>query len=90
MVKVKNPFKHLVHLRQVFERCREHNLRMSPSKCAFRISSRKFLRFLVHNRGIDLDPTKAEAIATFSPLMSLKKLRSFLGNVSYLRGFILA
>ena len=32
VVKVKNPFEHLLHLRQVFERCREHNLRMNPSK----------------------------------------------------------
>ena len=25
LVKAKNPFEHLLHLRQVFERCREHN-----------------------------------------------------------------
>ena len=46
VVKAKNPFMHLVHLRQVFERCREHNLRMNPSKCAFGVSSGKFFRFL--------------------------------------------
>ena len=48
VVKVKNPFEHLVRLRQVFERCREHNLKMNPSKCAFGVSSGKFLGFLVH------------------------------------------
>ena len=42
VVKAKNPFEHLVHLRQVFEKSREHNLRMNPSKCAFVVSSRKF------------------------------------------------
>ena len=78
-----------MHLRQVFERCREHNLRMSPSKCAFGVSLGKFLRFLVHHRGIDLDPTMVEAITTFSPPTTLKELRSFVGNVSYLRRFIL-
>ena len=57
-----------MHLRQVFERCKEHNLRMNPSKCAFGVSLRKFLGFLVHHRGIDLDPTKAEAITALSPL----------------------
>lgn len=35
VVKAKNPVEHLLHLRQVFERCREYNLRMNPSKCAF-------------------------------------------------------
>ena len=47
----KNPFDHLLYLRQVFERCREHNLRMNPSKCAFGVSSGKFLGLLVHHRG---------------------------------------
>jgi len=89
VVKAKNPFEHLEHLRQVFERCREHNLRMNPSKCAFGVSLGKFLGFLVHHRGIDLDPTKAKAITTLSPPTNLKELRRFVGKVSYLRRFIL-
>ena len=88
VVKEKNPFEHLLHLRQVFERCREHNLKMNPSKCAFGVSLGKFLGFLGHHRRIDLDLTKVEAITTPSPLTSLKKLRSFVGKVSYLRRFI--
>ena len=89
VVKAKNPFKHLLHLRQVFERCREHNLRMNPSKCVFGVSSRNFLGFFAHHRGVDLDPTKARAIALLCPSMTLKELRSFVGNVFYLRRFIL-
>ena len=79
-----------MHLKQVFERCREHNLRMNPSKCSFGVSSGKFLGFLVHHRGIDLEPTKAKAIAALSPSTTLKELRSFMGKVSYLRRFILS
>ena len=80
VVKVKNPFKHLLHLRQVFERCKEHNLRMNPSKCVFGVSSRNFLGFFAHHRGVDLDPTKARAIALLNPSMTLKELRSFVGK----------
>ena len=58
VVKTKNPVEYLLHLRQIFERCREYNLRMNPSKCAFWLSSRKFLGFVVHQKGIDLDPLK--------------------------------
>ena len=79
-----------MHLKQVFERCREHNLRMNPSKCSFRVSLGKFLVFLVHHRGIELEPTKAKAIAALSPPTTLKELRSFMGKVSYLRRFILS
>jgi len=67
VVKAKSLVKHLLHLRRVFERCKEYNLRMNPSKCAFQVSSRKFLGFLVHQREIDLDPMKAKAIATLTP-----------------------
>ena len=89
VVKAKNPFEHLVHFRQVFERCREHNLRMNPSKCAFGVSLGKFLGFLVHHRGMDLDPIKAKAITTLSPPITLKEFKSYVGKVSYLRRFIL-
>ena len=62
---------------------------MNPSKCAFGVSSGKFLGFLILYKGIDLDPTKAEAITTLSPPTTLKELRSFVGKVSYLQRFIL-
>ena len=88
MVKAKNPCDHLLHLQQVFERCKEHNLRMNPSKRAFEVSSRKFLGFLFHHREIDLEPTRAEAITILSLLTTLKEWRSFVGKLSYLRSFI--
>ena len=89
VVKANNLVEHLLHLRQVFKRCREYNLRMNPSKCAFGISSGNFLGFLIHQRGIDLDLTKAKVIATLTLPATLKELRSFVGKVSYLRVFIL-
>ena len=88
VVKTKSLIEHLLHLRQVFERCKEYNMRMNPSKCAFRVSLGKFLGFLVHQRRIDLDPIKANAIATLTPQATLKELRSFVGKVSYLKRFI--
>ena len=88
VVKAKNPVEHLLHLRQVFESCREYNLRMNPLKCAFGVSLGKFLGFLVHQRGIDLDPTKAKTIAVLTPPTTLMELRSFMGKVFYLRRFI--
>ena len=54
-------------LRNAFERCRLFKLRMNPLKCTFGMSVEKFLGFLVHNRGIEVDPAKAMAIATMKP-----------------------
>ena len=75
-------------LRKVFEMCRLFKLRMNPLKCTFRVSARKFLGFLVHNMGINVDPAKAIAIVTIKPPATVKELKSFLGKVSYIRRFI--
>ena len=67
VVKSRKREEHFQVLKRVFERCRAFKLRMNPLKCAFGVSSGKFLGFLVHNRGVDVDPAKATAIATMRP-----------------------
>ena len=88
VVKSRKREEHFWVLKRVFERCRAFKLRMNPLKCTFGVSSRKFLGFLVHSRGVDEDPAKATAIATMRPLATVKELKSFLGKVSYIRRFI--
>ena len=61
---------------------------MNPLKCAFGVSAGKFLGFLVHQHGIDVDPAKTSAIATMKPPTTHKELKSFLGKLSYIRRFI--
>ena len=88
VVKSKKREEHFYVLKKVFERCRTFKLRMNPLKCAFGVSTRKFLGFLVHSRGIDVDPAKATAIATMKPPVTIKELKSFLRKVSYIQRFI--
>ncbi|CAL2229589.1 unnamed protein product [Prunus armeniaca] len=61
---------------------------MNPKKCAFGVSSGKFLGFQVHQRGIDVDPKKTRAINSLAPPRSPKELKSFMGRLSYIRRFI--
>ena len=75
-------------LEQVFKRCREYKLRMNPMKCAFEVSAGRFLGFLVHHRGINVDPAKATAIATIKRPTIVRELKSFLGRFSYIRRFV--
>uniref|UniRef100_A0A2N9FFM0 RNA-directed DNA polymerase n=1 Tax=Fagus sylvatica TaxID=28930 RepID=A0A2N9FFM0_FAGSY len=88
VVKSKTREDHFSILKKVFERCRLYKLKMNPLKCAFGVSAGKFLGFLVHQRGIDVDPAKASAIATMKPPTTHKELKSFLGKLSYIRRFI--
>lgn len=75
-------------MEKVFGHCRLFKIRMNPLKCAFGVFAGKFLGFLVHNRGIDVDPTKATWIVTMKPPATIKELKSFLGKVSYIRRFL--
>ena len=89
VVKSKTKGDYLSILRKVFERCRLYKLRMNPLKCAFGVTARKFLGFLVHQRGIDVDPSKVQAITTMKPPVTHTQLKSFLGKLLYIRRFIL-
>ena len=75
-------------LKKAFKRCRAFKLRMNPLKCTFGVSFGKFLGFLVHSKGIDVDLAKATAIATMRPPVTVKELKSLLGKVSYIWRFI--
>ena len=55
----------------------------------FRVFVGKFLGFLVHHRGINVDSAKAITIATMEMPTTVRELKSFLGRVSYIRRFVL-
>ena len=86
--KVKEQEGHFKVLERFFERCKMYKLRMNPLKCAFGVSTRKFLGILVHHKGISMDPAKAMAIATTKRPTTIKELKSFLERVSYIRRFL--
>ena len=48
-----------------------------------------FLDFLVHRRGVEIDKNKARAVIEAKPPSNKKELQRFLGQVNYLRRFIL-
>src|SRR3954463_3854115 len=53
---------HLADLRLAFERMKKYGLKMNHLKCAFSVSAGKFLGFIIHEDGIEIDPKKIEAI----------------------------
>jgi hypothetical protein len=58
---------HLADLRATFKRMRNYNLKMNPLKCAFGVSARRFLGFIVHEHGIEIDPKKIDSIRNLRP-----------------------
>jgi cleavage and polyadenylation specificity factor subunit 1 len=79
---------HLVHIKIIFERCRYYHIRLNLNKCMFCIVSGCLLGFIVSNKGIMVDPLKAEAIVQLSPSHNIRQLQSLQGKANFLQRFI--
>ena len=79
---------HLADLRLALERMRRYGLKMNPLKCAFGVSAGKFLGFIIHEKGIEVDPKRIKAMRKVEAPTCKKDLHKFLGKVNFLRRFI--
>ena len=62
------------NLQETFDTLRRYNMKLNPSKCAFGVSSRKFLGFMVSRRGIEANPDKIQAILNMEPPRNVKEV----------------
>lgn len=84
----KNFDEHLFHLDQVFQKLREANLRLKPSKCNFAVKEVKYLGHVISKDGISVDMSKVEAVKSFPKPKNTTDIRAFLGLANYYRKFI--
>jgi hypothetical protein len=75
---------HMDDLRVAFRRMRRYGLRMNPLTCAFGVSARRFLGFVVHGNGIEIDPKKTETINNIKEPTNQMEVQSLLRKVNYL------
>ena len=61
---------------------------MNPSKCAFEVSSSKFLGFMVSHRGIGANLDKIQAILNMEPPSNIKEVQSLTEQVATLNKFV--
>lgn len=69
----------------VFER---HSLRLKPEKCAWFLSSVRFLGHVVDQHGLHADATKVEALASMPRPTQVRHVRELLGMAQYLRQYV--
>ena len=58
LVKSKEELAHLDDLKKTFFTLKQYQMKLNPSKCTFVVASRKFLGFMVSQRGIKANPKK--------------------------------
>ena len=62
---------------------------MNPLKCAFGVTSDKFLGFIVKHRGIEVDQSKIKAIQDRPEPRNLRELKSLQVRLTFIQRFIL-
>jgi hypothetical protein len=53
---------HITDLRKAFDKMCPYGLKMNTRECAFGVSDRKILEFIIHEHGIEIDPDQIKSI----------------------------
>ena len=84
LVKSKEVESHLNDLEETFETLRRYQIRLNLAKCAFGVSSRKFLGFMISQRGIEANPKKVKAILEMTSPRNVKEVQKLTRRVAAL------
>ena len=79
---------HIAHLSAAFQILREYNMKLNPTKCAFGESAKKFLGFIVNNRGIEANPNKIKVVLDMPSPSSIKEVQRLTGRIAALSRFV--
>ena len=79
---------HLERMRVIFDRLREHGLKLKPSKCEVFKTEINYLAHHVSKKGIQPSKKNLESIAQCPPPDTYTKVKSFVGLVGHYRRFI--
>ena len=74
VIKSRQVEEHLADLRETFSVLRKHKLCLNTSKYSFRVSSGKFLGYMITHRGIEVNPEQIKAINSLHPPRNPKEV----------------
>ena len=79
---------HLDDLKETYDTLCSYNMKLNLKKCAFGVTARKFLGFLVSLRGIEVNPDKIKAIMELTLPKNVKEVQSLNGKIAALNKFV--
>ena len=88
VVKSETRAKHIQHLEEVFRLMRAYNIKLNPTKYAFGVSVKKFLGFMVTQRGIEVNPTQVKVVIETPTPNNKKELQHLIGRLPAMSCFI--
>ena len=63
-------------------------MKLNPAKCAFGVSARKFLGFIVNHRGIEANPDKIKEVFDMPSPSGIKEVQRLTWRIVALRRFV--
>jgi hypothetical protein len=79
----------LVHdLTEVFEKLRQHGVKLNPEKCVFGVPRGMLLGFVISERGIEANPEMISTIMNMRPIKNLKGVQRVTACLAALSHFI--
>lgn len=79
---------HILHLRQIFDRCHRYGISLNPKKSIFCATEGKLLGFVMSKEGMMIDLERAKVISKLPPPHNKKSMQSFMGKINFVRRFI--
>ena len=79
---------HITHLAEAFQVLKSYNMKLNPTKCAFGVSTGKFLGFIVNSRGIEAIPDKIKVILDMLSPSNIKDIQRLTGRIAVLSHFV--
>src|SRR5699024_6313855 len=79
---------HLIHVKMIFEKLREFNLKVQLDKSEFLCKEVAFLGHIITPEGIKPNPSKIKAVKEYPLPKTVKEIKQFLGLVGYYRRFL--
>ena len=79
---------HITHLAEAFQVLKSYNMKLHPAKCAYGVSTGKFLGFIVNNRGIEANLDKIKVVLDMLPSSNIKDIQRLTGRIATLSRFV--
>ena len=81
----KSDKEHIHHLEKVFIKCRKFGISLNSKKSNFALEEGKLMGHIISKDGIKIDPERISAILKVEEPRSKKEVKSFIGQVKFLR-----
>ena len=88
MIKSKSLGNHLADLEENFIVIKNNKVRINPAKCAFKVTIRKFLGFMLTKRRIKVNLAKCQAILKMQSPTTIKEVQRLNGQITTLSQFM--